>query len=470
MKKFILLSFCVFLALSTQAQNTRKFTLNITHDGASTLTCFLPEAAKATGRSVVVCPGGGYATLSMQHEGTDWAEYFNNQGIACFVLKYRLPHGDRSLPISDAENAIRLVRDSAASWHLNPYDVGIMGFSAGGHLASTVCTHADFASRPDFAILFYPVISMDPNKGHSGSSYNLLGQEGVKNNQLVNAYSNERQVRRHLTPPAIILLANDDRAVPPVTNGVAYYIAMRNAGNECSLHIYPEGGHGWGFNKDFKYHDIMLSDLSSWLRQLPSYPANALRVACIGNSITDGARIDMADEFGYPARLQQLLGQGYHVRNFGVSGRIVLKKGDWPFTKELAWRDALAFNPDIVVFKLGTNDSKARNWRFKSDFRNDLQAMIDTLKALPAHPKIYLVYPLVANCPVNNDGDINETIIKEEIIPIIDKVAKKNKCQIIDMRADMNHTELMTDDGVHPNAKGAEVMAQHVAASLKAQK
>ena len=122
------------------------------------LRVFLPAPELATGRAVVACPGGGYSHLAVDHEGYDWAPYFNKQGIALIVLKYRMPKGDRTLPISDAEAAMKIVRDSADVWNLNPNDIGIMGSSAGGHLASTIATHARPELRPNFQILFYPVI------------------------------------------------------------------------------------------------------------------------------------------------------------------------------------------------------------------------------------------------------------------------------------------------------------------------
>jgi len=463
MKKFILSIALTFIALTSVAQSTaRKFVVNLTPNGESTLISFLPAAEKATGRAVVICPGGGYRSLCMDYEGTEWSEYFNNQGIACFVLKYRLPHGNYSLPFSDAENAIKTVRDSAIVWHVNPYDVGIMGSSAGGHLASTISTHADFAHRPNFSILFYPVISMNPKLGHAGSSLNLFGKEKMNDKELIKEYSNDLHVRSHLTPPAIILLANDDEAVHPVTNGVAYYSAMRYCGNNCAMYIYPTGGHGFGFHESFKFHNQMLSDLTNWLDQLPNFKANALRVACIGNSITDGARIEMKDAKGYPAQMQQILGNGYNVKNFGVSARTMLNKGDFPYMKELAWRDALAFNPNIVVIKLGTNDSKAKNWQYGAEFKHDMQEMIDSLKVLSSKPKIYLALPIVATCEVTDEGSINNETIEKEIIPIINKLAKKNKLQIINMREDLNHKELMSGDGIHPNVKGAAVMAKDV--------
>ena len=179
MKKMVISSVLMLCTLSALAQSTaRKFVLKNSADGQSELTCYLPQ--NPTGRAVVDCPGGGYSHLAMDHEGHQWAEYFNRQGIAFFVLKYRMPKGDRNIPLSDAYQAMRTVRDSAAVWHINKEDVGIMGFSAGGHLASSVSTHAEYDARPNFSILFYPVISMNPDLGHAGSSYNFLGNEGVK--------------------------------------------------------------------------------------------------------------------------------------------------------------------------------------------------------------------------------------------------------------------------------------------------
>ena len=262
MKKFFML--CL-LAMAATAQAQRKVTVNLTPDGAANIVGYLP--IKPSGRAVVGCPGGGYSHLSMQNEGHDWAEYFNSQGIAYFVLTYRMPNGDRTIPMSDAYKAIRTVRDSASVWGINPNDVGIMGFSAGGHLASTVSTHAEAAERPDFSILFYPVISMDERETHKGSVNGFLGEQ--KNDEkLVREYSNYNAVQQGITPPAIILMANDDHAVPPVTNGIAYYSAMCLAGIKCALHVYPSGGHGFGFRSTFKYHDQMLYDLTTWLQHL----------------------------------------------------------------------------------------------------------------------------------------------------------------------------------------------------------
>lgn len=456
MKKMVISSVLMLCALSALAQSTaRKFVLKNSADGQSELTCYLPQ--NPTGRAVVDCPGGGYSHLAMDHEGHQWAEYFNRQGIAFFVLKYRMPKGDRNIPLSDAYQAMRTVRDSAAVWHINKEDVGIMGFSAGGHLASSVSTHAEYDARPNFSILFYPVISMDERITHQGSCINFLGEERKTNPQLVKEWSNDKAVRRHLTPRAIILMSSDDEVVPPVTNGVAYYSAMRNEGNECTMHVYPTCGHGWGFSPGIPFHEQMLNDLTSWLNHFQGPKEDAVRVACIGNSITDGHGIGMAPVNGYPAVLQKKLGEGYLVKNFGVSARTMMNKGDLPYMNELAWRDAKAFNPNIVVIKLGTNDSKTHNWVHGADeYRQSMQAMIDTLKALPSKPKIYLCSPIPA---FKDSWTINDSVIVNGEMPIIKKLAKKNKCQFIDLHTSYTYGDMMQNDGIHPNAKGAAKMA-----------
>lgn len=453
------LLFAAVAVMTAAAQSARHFELRNSQDGLSTLTVYLPE--HPTGRAVLGCPGGGYAHLAMQHEGHDWAPYFNNQGITYAVLKYRMPKGDRNIPLSDAYQAMKTLRDSADVWQINSDDIGIMGFSAGGHLASSVSTHAPWAVRPNFSILFYPVITMAKGT-HEGSRDNFLGSDR-NNKETVKQWSNETQVRSHLTPPAIILLANDDEVVPPVQNGVAYYSSMRACGNTCSLMIYPHGGHGFGIMPTFPSHQQMMDDLTAWLKALPSPQPRAIRVACIGNSITDGFGIGMSDEQGYPAQLQRMLGRGYLVKNFGVSARTLLSKGDLPYVREESWQDAQAFRPDIVIVKLGTNDTKPHNWVHNAEFKRDLMAMTDTLKALPSHPRIWLCSPIPA---VKPSWDINDSIIANHIAPIVKQVARKEKVQYIDLHTAFHPAEGMTtdgimqSDGIHPTRKGAKLLAK----------
>ena len=465
-----------------QAQTARKFTLDLTPDGKAQMVCFLPQTP--SGKAIVGVPGGGYSMLSNTHEGTLASEWLNQQGIAYFVVNYRLPYGDRTKPISDVEQGFRIVRDSAAVWGINPHDVGIMGFSAGGHLASVISTHSAFDVRPDFSILFYPVISMDERVSHKWSCVNFLSAEGQKDPALVHDFSTQNAVRRHLTPPAIIISASDDRLVPFVTNGLEYYKAMRNAGNDCAMLVYPTGDHGFGFGTWFKYHDQLLNDLGAWLQARQTPKPGAIRVACIGNSITDGHGIDMATAYGYPAELQKMLGNDYWVKNFGVSGRTMLNKGDVPYMNEVAWADAQAFRPDIVIIKLGTNDSKPQNWQYKAEFQQDLEQMITTLRpdlAQPAGkkkgkkasprgdmdgaPKIFLCTPIPA---LSSNWGISEDVIRDEIIPIQQEVAKKFGLKVIDLHTLFTgDAAKMLDDGIHPDGKGAHRIAELIATEIK---
>ena len=230
------------------------------------LTVYLPDAKKATGRAVVCCPGGGYSHLAMDHEGHQWATFFNNQGIALIVVKYRMPHGNYKIPISDAEEAMKTVRRNAVEWHIDRNNVGIMGFSAGGHLASTIATHSKADAAPNFQILFYPVITMDPAFTHKGSHDNFLGTDRSKKEmkKLEHEYSNDIQVNR-TTPRVFLALSDDDHAVP-ASNGFNYYSECYRHDVPASIHIYPTGGHGFGIRQSFTYHFEMMLELKAWLR------------------------------------------------------------------------------------------------------------------------------------------------------------------------------------------------------------
>ena len=290
---------------------------------------------------------------------------------------------------------------------------------------------------------------------------------------------------RHLTPPAIILTANDDGVVPPVTNGVAYYSEMRRQGNDCSLYVYPTGGHGFGFRSSWPFHDQMLNDLTVWLDSHKAPKRDAIRVACIGNSITDGHDIDMNDVKAWPGQLQKLLGDGYVVKNYGRSARTLLNKGDNPIQKEQAWRDALAFKADVVIIKLGTNDSKPENWQYGNEFESDLRSMIDQLnpkvpvlnkKGKPTkklqrsqNPRIILCTPVPAYKP---SWGISDSVIVNNIIPIINKVAQEEKLEVVDLHSifDNKDGKAMQGDGIHPTEAGDSQIAKAVLGKLRIEK
>jgi acetyl esterase/lipase len=227
------------------------------------LTVYRPE--KPNGTAVVVCPGGGYGGLAMDHEGKQVGEFFSKLGVTAFVLKYRTANKERpgpllEAPLLDAQRAIRTVRAKAKDYDLDPKRIGIMGFSAGGHLASTATTHFDTGKtegddidktscRPDFAILAYPVITMEDGVTHGGSKRNLLGEK--PDARLVELYSNEKQVTKE-TPPVFIFQTSADTAVV-AENAVRFYLACKKAGVPVEMHIYEKGRHGVGLGRDPKW-------------------------------------------------------------------------------------------------------------------------------------------------------------------------------------------------------------------------
>lgn len=236
---------------------------------------FFPEQGKANGAAVLICPGGSYAGLASSYEGTDVARAFAQMGITAFVLIYRLPSDaimiDRSIgPLQDAQTAILTIRKNAAQWHLDPQKIGIMGFSAGGHLASTEGTHFDrpvignkdhISLRPDFMLLIYPVIDFGEYT-HMGSRENLIGKNPTA--QQIELYSNQKQVTAN-TPPTFLVQAQDDDVVP-VQNSLLFYEALLKNKVKAEMHLFQEGGHGFGMNNQ-KNRDKWFDWAIAWLEE-----------------------------------------------------------------------------------------------------------------------------------------------------------------------------------------------------------
>lgn len=256
MKKFLVLSLFLCYSASIFAVEPVTLTLGPGHEGAE-FTVY--PAEQPNGLAIIGMPGGGYAKLSMNAEGHDFAPWLNEQGITYGVLRYRFPEGISNIPSDDARAAIVSLRNLADSLHINK--VGVMGFSAGGHLASTVAVHYDSISRPDFQILFYPVITMKPGNTRGTTFSKLMGDNPTP--EAMRYYSSEFQVTPD-TPPAIIFCCTDDRSVP-VANSLDYYKALVDNKVDASLYIFPNGGHGWGFKDKFPYKSLWMSLLETWL-------------------------------------------------------------------------------------------------------------------------------------------------------------------------------------------------------------
>lgn len=246
---------------------------------APDISVYLPAKQFSTGQAVIICPGGGYRILAWDKEGKDVAKFLNSIGVAGIVLKYRLPVSanvtePHKVPLSDVQRAMRMVRYNASKWNIDPGKIGVMGFSAGGHLASTLGTHFDYGNkasadpveqiscRPDFMILMYPVISFTTPYTHAGSRESLLGKNPPK--ELVEYYSNELQVKAD-TPPAFFVHANDDKGVP-VENGLLMYEALRKNNIPAEIHIISEGGHGFGLASNNTHISSWAGSLKLWLQ------------------------------------------------------------------------------------------------------------------------------------------------------------------------------------------------------------
>lgn len=238
-------------------------------------TVYLPEKDQATGAAVVVCPGGGYGALAKDHEGLQVARWLNSLGVAAVVLEYRLaPRYRHPAPLQDAQRALRTVRANAATWGIDPKRVGILGFSAGGHLASTAATQFDAGQseakdpidrqscRPDFAILAYPVISLNQKYTHVGSRNNLLGKDAPP--ELIKSLSNETRVTPQ-TPPTFLVHTMEDTAVPP-QNSIAFYLALCDAKVPAELHVYEKGRHGLGLGAKSPGFSDWPTRCAEWLR------------------------------------------------------------------------------------------------------------------------------------------------------------------------------------------------------------
>ena len=259
-------------------QQEQREIIWVTHVQIPNISVFLPAKRHATGQAVLICPGGGYSGLAYNWEGTDIARWLNSKGIAGIVLKYRLPSAQsqpipRLAPLQDAKQAIRLVREHAEEWNIDVDKVGVMGFSAGGHLASTLGTHyqdaesnvanqqAGTSARPDFLILIYPVISMMDDIANKGSRNNLIGANPTTD--LIQTYSNELRVTKS-TPPTFLIHSMDDQAVP-VANSLRFYQALIKHDVPVEMHLFPHGGHGYSLALDHGHLSQWPELLNQWL-------------------------------------------------------------------------------------------------------------------------------------------------------------------------------------------------------------
>jgi acetyl esterase/lipase/lysophospholipase L1-like esterase len=456
-----------------------------------TLFVYLPDLAKATGSAVIICPGGGYQILAMSHEGYDIAKKLTEEGIAAFVLKYRLPRKelmkDKSIgPLQDAQRAIQLVRENAKQWNINPNKIGIMGSSAGGHLASTVGTHFQTAHidnpnntslRPDFMILNYPVISFSDSLTHNGSRINLIGgnasspiikastkykELGMKEEDVIN-YSNELQVNSK-TPPTFITAPLTDKVVP-VGNTFAFVAALQQNKVLVETFIYSTGEHGYGMINPTAKEQWMDACLR-WIKKNFDQPpmdwvnmkrfqednrkaglpkANENRVVFMGNSITEGWSNSDPSFF-----------EGKPYINRGISGQT---------TPQMVLRfkqDVVDLKPKVVVILAGINDIAGNTGPMTLEqTRDNLIAMAQLAKANNIKVVLSSVIPAY-DFPWRPGMEPAGKVVA--LNKMIKEYADKNNIVYLDYFSSMadERNGLKKElgyDGVHPNLEGYKVMA-----------
>lgn len=257
-----LLLFMITPSLGAQQMEEMKLWADDPSAAEAEIFIYRPEKTEKPAPAILICPGGAYGGLAIGHEGHDLAKWFASEGLVAVVLKYRMPHGVHTIPLTDAEKAMSILRSNAGKWGIDAAKVGVLGCSAGGHLAASLSTLAAAANRPNFAVLYYPVISFDDKITHQGSKENLLGKE-KGNKELVERYTLQKQVNEK-TPRTLLFHSDDDDGVP-VANSLLYYAALQEKRIPSALYVFPVGGHGWGFLDTFPYHEEVKVLTLKWL-------------------------------------------------------------------------------------------------------------------------------------------------------------------------------------------------------------
>lgn len=451
-----------------------------------TLSVYLPE--HPNGIAVLACPGGGYVDVWDMHEGKMLADWYNEQGIVYAVLKYRLPNGHKEVPLDDVHQAMRIMRQHNKEWGFEK--LGIQGCSAGGHLAAMASTHYSCSDdQPDFQILFYPVITLDPSYTHDGTLYNLLGEKPSR--KLIDQYSNEKQVTAQ-TPPAFILASTDDGLVP-VRNSIEYYNALLAHGVEVSMHLYPEGGHGWCWRDSFRFKPQYCNELAAWLHRM----APKRRVLFIGDSITDGGWGRSGGDMRPSAERDEwdknhVYGHGYVEQtasyfeshfpedemqfwNRGISGNTLHQMAQ-------RWQeDCINLRPNVISVLVGTNDVHyyLEQKQQDPDLTFDQQAWEAEYRQLLTHTRdslpgveLVLCTPFVAKAGWVGDAD-NYTERERLVTALADIVRRiaQDYRQTTLIEFDSLFNQLRSEhptsnnsywiwDGIHPTPAGHHKMSE----------
>ncbi len=448
-----------------------------TEQGELKLHIFYPEeqsGKKAKKRPLVISYFGGGWTGGNPNQFYHQSEYYTTLGMVAISAEYRVASRHKTSPfecVMDAKSAVRWAREHAKELGIDPKQIIVSGGSAGGHVAACTTMIADvndpndnlkYSSVANGMILFNPV---------SDTTKDGYGAEKVKGRET------EISPVHHVTkglPPTIMFHGTQDSTVP-YENGVRLNRLMQEAGCDSKLVSFFGMPHSFfNYNEaNHRYFDHCMVYVTEYfyengfIDEMPTMETpEPIRIACVGNSITFGARLENREEECYPKQLNNLLGEEYEVRNYGFSARTLLSKGNFPYVNEKMYGEMLAYKPDITFIMLGTNDSKMMNWQYKDEFVDDYVALINSIKkGMKNKQMIYLCLPPVAFTSPDSES-INNERIANEVIPMIREVAKKCKVAIVDTNTPFEGRADLFPDKVHPNSEGAQKLAQIIYDSL----
>ncbi|MFR9602753.1 MAG: GDSL-type esterase/lipase family protein [Rikenellaceae bacterium] len=472
---FLLVTLGLPLTAAAKFAPDAKFVYKTTDQRELELYVFYPnDEAKGKNRTVVISYFGGGWQSGSPDQFYSQSEYFASLGMVAISVDYRTIGKDKTTPfesVMDAKSAVRWVRENKKMLGINPDKVVTSGGSAGGHLAA--CTaliegvdedpKQKVSAMPNAMILFNPVVNTTA-EGYGADK--LVGQE--------TELSPVHHVRPNL-PPTLVMHGTQDTTVP-FKNAVDFTNAMKEAGNDCTL--IPAFGENHGFfnspefrassgDRNFKrsmYESVKFLARLGFVEEDKIPQKQIIRVACVGNSITFGSRVEEREKNAYPVVLQGLLGDDYEVVNFGKPGATLLNDGNLPYTSTKEFAALVEFAPDVLILKLGTNDSKEMNWKGgENNFAADFESLIKSLRPNSSRsPQIFICSPVPAFTPADSQS-INSAIIKDQIVPLVESLAKKNRAaKFIDLYTPFEKCESVFPDKIHPNAEGARRMAMEI--------
>ncbi len=450
---------------------------------------FLPTNVRGIVPVILTIPGGGYKYVSSGNEGIDVAKFFNPRGVAVAVLKYRLPNGHESIPLADACRAMEMLRDSAEAWNLNPQQIGVIGFSAGGHLAASLCTkYTSAKARPDYGILVYPVISSDPKIWHEGTFRQLLGKHPSR--KQYKAWSLDQQVTTK-TSPCLIVACEDDKSVP-VENSIRMYQALRDHQVEVELVLVPAGEHGWGFKREFPKRDLVFAAITQFVYAQLGDKKNSEIVRIYREDIRREERAnDWAKYYRYEQKNDSLIANHIPVKAVFMGNSITDNWGKWRpefFEKyQCAARgisgqtsyqmlarfqsDVIDLHPEKVFLLIGTNDVACNMGPISDEhFMANIRSMCELAILHHIQPILCSILPHRAfnwNHDISGVAERIDTLNKQLKI-----YAEEQGYPFVDynsvMRAeDGGMRDELSKDGVHPYKEAYDIMEQLVIPYLR---